>query len=79
MTTEEKLRTFITGKLLFENKGGLALNDSLLNSGLIDSTGIFELVAFIEAEFAIKILDEEVTPPNFETIGAISAFIAKKQ
>ena len=79
MTTEEKLRTFIKGKFLFEREGALADDDSLLNSGLIDSTGIFELVAFIESEFGIKVLDEEVFPENFQTIGAIAAFIARKR
>ena len=50
----------------------------LLDSGLIDSTGIFELVGFMEKQYNIKISNEEITPDNFETISKLAAFINMK-
>ena len=52
--------------------------DSLLDSGLIDSIGIFEIVSFLETQFDIAVKDEEVVPENFETIKDIVAFINTK-
>ena len=54
-------------------------NSSLLDSGLIDSVGIFKLVEFIEESFGIKIEDEEIVPENFETINSLVAFITSKR
>ena len=53
-------------------------DDSLLDSGLIDSTGIFELVAFLEDTFGVKIEDEEIVPEHFETAAQIAAFVDRK-
>ena len=54
-------------------------NDSLLESGLIDSLGIFKLVSLLEKEFSIKISDDELLPDNFETASAIAKFVVHKQ
>ena len=53
--------------------------DSLIDSGLIDSLGIFKLVSLLEKEFAIKISDDELLPENFETTSAIVQFVIQKQ
>lgn len=53
-------------------------DDSLLDSGLIDSTGIFEIVGFLETQFKIEVADEEIVPENFETMNHILAFISTK-
>jgi acyl carrier protein len=53
--------------------------DSLLESGLIDSLGIIKLVSLLEKEFAIKISDDELLPENFETISAVVQFVVQKQ
>ena len=53
--------------------------DSLLDSGLIDSTGIFEMVAFLETQFEIDVLDEDIVPENFETLNDIVTFVNTKQ
>jgi acyl carrier protein len=54
-------------------------DDSLLDSGLVDSTGIFELVAFLEDAFAVKIEDEEIVPEHFETSAMVAAFVERKR
>ena len=54
-------------------------DDSLLDSGLVDSAGIFELVNFLEETFAVKIEDEEIVPEHFETSAMVAAFIERKR
>lgn len=54
-------------------------DESLLDSGLVDSTGIFELVAFLEDTFAVKIEDEEIVPEHFETPAMVGAFVERKR
>lgn len=53
-------------------------DDSFLELGLIDSTGILELVSFIEESFGITIDDDELTPDNLDSINKIIGFITKK-
>ncbi|MDM7988101.1 MAG: acyl carrier protein [Smithella sp.] len=52
---------------------------SLLESGIMDSTGILELVLFLEEQFAIKIEDEEIVPENLDSINNILEFLKKKK
>jgi acyl carrier protein len=66
---------FIAGRSTAE----LGMDDSLLDSGIIDSTGILELVLFIEENFSIKIEDEEIIPENLDTISNMLSFIEKKR
>ena len=54
-------------------------SDSLLDSGLLDSVGIFELVTFLEETFGIKIEDEAIVPEHFETVALIAAFVERKR
>jgi acyl carrier protein len=77
---ERLIRSFIDENFLFrDDKAALSATQSLLDAGLIDSTGILELVAFLEAEFAIRIADAEIVPENLDSIRAITAYVAVKQ
>jgi acyl carrier protein len=78
-TIKSSLRTYITDSLLpasgiesFED------GDSFLGKGIIDSTGILELLEFIEGEFQIHVEDEEVVPDNLDSLDKLSSFIHKK-
>ena len=53
--------------------------DSLLDNGIVDSLGILELVKFVEKEFEIVVLDEELLPDNFESISGLALFVEKKK
>jgi acyl carrier protein len=76
---ENKIRQFIAGNFLFrEDKVSLDDGESLLDAGLIDSTGVLELVGFLETEFAIRMEDEEIVPANLDSIRAIVAFVSGK-
>lgn len=78
-TIEEILRSFVETNFLF-SADGYAYTDetSFLENGIIDSTGILELVAFIEEQFNISISDSEVIPENFDSINCLSNFIKGK-
>lgn len=79
MDVESGVREFIENNIsLRDEKGALSSDESLLDSGLIDSAGLFELVAFLEERFGVVIADEELVPENFETIDAIVALVATK-
>ncbi len=67
---------FIAGR---SSKVNLTPDVSLLESGIMDSTGILELVLFLEEQFSIKIEDEEIVPENLDSINNIAAFLSKKQ
>lgn len=75
---KEKVRNFIVENFLFGNDGGIADDASLLNEGVIDSTGVLELIQFLEEEFSIAIEDEELVPENLDSIDNIVQFLGRK-
>ena len=78
-TIEADVRGFVTDNFLFGRKiKSLDGNDSLLEQGLIDSTGVLELVSFIENKFEIKVEDDDLVPDNLDTINRLIAFIETK-
>ena len=77
---QQSIRTFIETSFLFrEGRGGLTDGESLLGAGLIDSTGILELVTYLESEFGIVVLDEEIIPENLDSVDQITAYVFSKQ
>jgi acyl carrier protein len=73
------IRGFILENFLFNSEEGMLTDDaSFLDRGIIDSTGIIELINWIEETFSIQIRDEEMLPENLDSIDKISAFIKKK-
>lgn len=77
--TEAAVRTFIAESFMYrEGVDALKDSDSLLEKGLIDSTGVLELVFFLEKTFGFKVKDDEVRPENLDSIRQIVAFIASK-
>jgi acyl carrier protein len=79
MDKKQKIREFIVETFLFgADDGQLEDGDSLLESGVVDSTGVLELVGFLEEEFGIEVKDEELVPENLDSIDNLAAFIEKK-
>jgi acyl carrier protein len=77
---EQAIRRFVVDTFLF-GKGGEALGDgdSLLDRGIIDSTGVLELVGFIEGEFGIVVDDDDLVPANLDSIAGLAAFVRAKR
>jgi acyl carrier protein len=77
---ETSVRDFIAENLHFRGEVySLAESDSLLESGLIDSMGVLELVTFLESTFSIRVADQEVVPENLDTIARIVAYVRWKR
>ena len=73
-------RSFIEENFLFQiGDQKLADNQSLLEAGVVDSTGVLELVAFLEDTFHLQIADKDIIPQNLDTVDAITAFVEKSQ
>ncbi len=75
---KNKIRTFIIDNYLFGDDEGLESNTSFLDEGIVDSTGILELIEFISQEFSITVEDDELVPENLDSIDNVSAFIGRK-
>lgn len=73
-----KVREFIIVNFLFGKDEGLNDDTSFLDGGIIDSTGVLELVSFLEEEFAITVEDEELLPENLDSISNVVAYLGKK-
>ena len=72
------LRQFIKENFLFGQDLTFADHDSLLELGVVDSTGVLELVTFVEDRYQIAIEDEELVPENLDSIENLVRFIAGK-
>lgn len=78
MNYEQKVREFITEKFLFGEDDKLTNETSLYDTGIIDSTGMLEIIAFLEETFNIRIEDDELIPGNLENIKCITKFLERK-
>lgn len=78
MSVHESIRAFVVDNFLFGDENGLSSDSSFLDEGIVDSTGILELVAYIETEFGIRIADHELVPENLDSIERVAAFIERK-
>ena len=79
MKSEQTIKNFIIDNFVIDDNPDQLENDqSFLESGIIDSTGILELVSFIEEHYNIKIEDEELIPDNLDSVNNVVKFISKK-
>lgn len=76
---KNKIRTFIIDNYLFGDDEGLEEGTSFLDEGIVDSTGMLELIEFITEEFEIKVEDDELVPENLDSINNVTAYIGRKK
>jgi len=76
--TRDKVREFIVENFLFGSEDGLKDDTSFLDDGIIDSTGILELVSFLEEDFGIAVEDEELIPENLDSIKNVAEYLERK-
>ena len=74
-----RLRHFINENFLFGTAGDFGDGDSLIEHGIIDSTGVLELIAFLEQEFGVAVGDDELLPENLDSIDNLVSFIGRKR
>ena len=73
-----EIRGFVTQKFPLARKRKVQDSDALLESGMLDSQGVLEVVSFIEKQFSILVDDDDLVPANFQTIEQIAAFVRAK-
>lgn len=76
---QTQVRGFITSNFYVSNPAALEGNASLLEQGIIDSTGILEVIGFLESAFGITVEDAELLPENLDSIQRISEFVSRKR
>lgn len=76
----EKVKAFIMSNFLFDAEGNQLDNTaSFLDQGIIDSTGVLELVEWIEEQYGFSVEDEELVPENLDSVVNLAAFITRKR
>ena len=74
----EQLRSYMSENFLFGRPFDLGDDDSLQDAGIIDSTGVLELVTYLETSFGVSVGDEELLPENLDTINRLARFVSSK-
>jgi len=79
MTIQEQIRDYIATNMLFSDNG-YPYDDStsFLEEGIVDSTGVLELILFVEENFSFKVPDEDITPDNFDSVARLADYIQAK-
>ena len=78
MEHKQAIREFVVENFLFGEANGLKDETSFLEEGIIDSTGILELVTFLEDEYSITVEDEELIPENLDSINNVANYLQRK-
>jgi acyl carrier protein len=79
MEIREQVRAFIAQNFYVREAASLSDDASFLDQGIVDSTGVLEVIAFLEKEFDIVVDDEEMLPENLDSVASIAAFVARKK
>jgi acyl carrier protein len=78
-TIDQEIRQFIIDNFFFgEPDAEMSNDDSLLDRGIIDSTGVLELVEFLEEKYVIKVQDDELVPQNLDSVNSLVQFVNRK-
>jgi len=77
---QEELRRFVVENFLYGDQTvALKPADSFSDRGIIDSTGVLELVAYVETQFGISVEDEEMIPDNFDSLEKLTRYVERKR
>jgi acyl carrier protein len=75
----DELRGFITGSIMYGHSTEFLADDaSFLENGVIDSTGVLELIGYLETRFGITVEDEELVPENLDSVNGLLRFVERK-
>lgn len=76
---EKRVRDFLADNYLITDANAIGSEDSFLEHGVLDSTSVLELVAFLESSFGIRVQDEELVPENLDSVSKVVAFVRHKR
>ncbi len=79
MPLQSEIKNYIVDNFLYgEDDGNFQEDVSLLKKGIIDSTGVLELVSFVEEQYGISVADDELVPDNFDSVNRLTEFVSRK-
>ena len=79
MDIKQQIRAFVVDNFYVPETAELDDDTSLIETGIVDSTGVLEVVAFLEREFGITVADREILPENLDSIERMTAFVMRQQ
>ncbi len=74
-----EIRSYIVDNYLFGNRDGLQDSDSFWELGLMDSTGVLELISYLEERYAVQLESGEIIPDNLDSIDKLTKFVMRKR
>ena len=78
METKQRVREFVTSNFFVSDAARLTDDASLLDLGVVDSTGVLEIIGFLEGAFGIAVEDDEIVPANLDSIDRIASYVGGK-
>jgi acyl carrier protein len=76
---QQRVKRFVMENFFVSDPSEIGDDSSLIATGLVDSTGMLEVITFLESEFGVRVRDQEMVPNNLETISRIAAFVERKR
>ena len=77
METKDQIQQFIVQNFYVPEETKIGDETSLIETGIVDSTGVLEVVAFLEKSFGIAVKDQDIVPANLDSIARMAAFVAR--
>ncbi len=74
----QQVRAFIIENFLYGQEREFKDDDSFLEEGIVDSTGVLQLVAFLEETFGITVEDEDLIPQNLDSVNSVTEYLSRK-
>lgn len=78
MNIENQIKQFILKNLYFAEDNSLGDDDSFLETGVVDSTGVMELVAFVQKEFGVTVETQDIVVDNFDSVSKVARYVRRK-
>ena len=75
----ERVRRFVTTTFYIPNPSQVTDDLSFLDAGIVDSTGVLEIIAFIQSEFGVAVEDDEILPENLDGVARIAGYVMRKR
>ncbi|WP_224985066.1 acyl carrier protein [Geomonas agri] len=79
MNLKDEIRNFVVENFLFGDAGGLTDDSSFIREGIVDSTGILQLVAYLQERYQVAVADDELIPENLDSVQRVAAFVEGKR
>jgi acyl carrier protein len=77
-SVQSEIRAFVIQNFTFGREDAIGDDESFLDAGIIDSTGVLELVGYLESRFGITVADEDLVPANLDSVARVAMFVEQK-